>query len=46
LRFGSVVVPVPGRGGKLTLGPVFHSLQGAHKIYSRALLAGAVRRLG
>jgi hypothetical protein len=45
LRFGSVVVPVPGRGGKLTLGPVFHSLLGAHKVYSRALLAGAARRV-
>lgn len=44
-RFGSVVVPVPGRGGKPTLGPVFQSLLGAHKVYSRALLAGAVRRL-
>ena len=46
LWFGSVVVPVKGRGGELTLGPVFHSLLGAHKLYSRALLAGAVRRLG
>ena len=45
LRFGSVVVPVAGRGGKLTLGPVFHSLLGAHKVYSRALLSGAARRL-
>lgn len=45
LRFGSVVVPVAGRGGKLTLGPVFHSLLGAHKLYSRALLAGAARRV-
>jgi hypothetical protein len=45
LRFGSVVVPVRGRGGKLTLGPVFHSLLGAHKVYSRALLAGAARRV-
>lgn len=44
LRFGSVVVPVPGRGGALTLGPVFHSLLSAHKVYSRALLAGAARR--
>ena len=45
LRFGSVVVPVPGRGGAPTLGPVFNSLLGAHKVYSRALLAGAARRL-
>lgn len=46
LAFGSVVVPVPDRRGRLTLGPVFHSLRGAHKLYSRALLAGAARRLG
>lgn len=45
LRFGSVVVPVPGRGGRPTLGPVFHSLLGAHKVYSRALLAGAARKV-
>ncbi|WP_420013654.1 hypothetical protein [Tateyamaria sp.] len=45
LRFGSVVVPVRGRRGKLTLGPVFLSLLGAHKVYSRALLSGAARRL-
>ncbi|MFL4470773.1 hypothetical protein ACERZ8_13105 [Tateyamaria armeniaca] len=45
LRFGSVVVPVAGRGGTLTLGPVFHSLLGAHKVYSRALLSGAARKL-
>jgi hypothetical protein len=45
LRFGSVVVPVAGRRGKPTLGPVFHSLIGAHKVYSRALLAGAARRV-
>lgn len=45
LRFGSVVVPVPGRGGKPTLGPVFQSLLGAHKVYSRALLSGAARRV-
>lgn len=45
VRFGSVVTPVQGRGGSLTLGPVFHSLKGAHEMYSRALLAGAVRRL-
>ncbi|MEP1587662.1 MAG: hypothetical protein ABJR46_17605 [Tateyamaria sp.] len=45
LRFGSVVVPVAGRGGKPTLGPVFDSLMGVHKVYSRALLSGAARRL-
>ncbi|MEL6618920.1 MAG: hypothetical protein AAFP16_08595 [Pseudomonadota bacterium] len=45
LRFGSVIVPVPDRRGRLTLGPVFQSLMGAHKFYSRALLAGAARRV-
>lgn len=45
LRFGSVVVPVRNRRGKLVLGPVFDSLLGAHKLYSRALLAGAARRV-
>lgn len=45
LFFGSVVLPVKGRGGKPTLGPVFHSLLGAHKIYSHALLAAAGRRV-
>ena len=45
LRFGSVVVPERSRSGKLTLGPVFHSLLSAHKVYSRALLAGAARRV-
>ena len=44
LWFGSVVVPVERRG-KLVLGPVFDSLIGAHKAYSRALLAAAYRRL-
>ncbi|MEO0746509.1 MAG: hypothetical protein AAFY49_14280 [Pseudomonadota bacterium] len=45
LAFGSVVVPVRDRRGRLTLGPVFHRLLGAHKVYSRALLAGAASRL-
>ncbi|MEL7125165.1 MAG: hypothetical protein AAGK30_02995 [Pseudomonadota bacterium] len=45
LSFGSVVVPVHDKRGRLTLGPVFQSLLGAHKVYSRALLAGAARRL-
>ncbi|WP_299042693.1 hypothetical protein [uncultured Tateyamaria sp.] len=44
LRFGSVVVPVRTKSGKLTLGPVFQSLLSAHKIYARALLSGAARR--
>ena len=42
--FGSVVVPVRQRG-KLTLGPVFNSLIGAHKVYSRMLLSAAAHRL-
>ena len=44
LWFGSVVVPVERRG-RLTLGPVFHSLVGAHKVYSRLLLSAAVRKV-
>ncbi len=45
MRFGSIVVPQRTKSGKLTLGPVFHSLIGAHKVYSRALLSGAARRV-
>lgn len=45
LWFGSVVVPVMHRG-KLTLGPVFQTLQVPHKIYSRMLLGAAVQKLG
>lgn len=45
VAFGSVVVPVADRRGRLTLGPVFHSLMGAHKFYSRALLSGAISGL-
>ncbi|MEP3637922.1 MAG: hypothetical protein ABJN14_11745 [Paracoccaceae bacterium] len=44
LWFGSIVVPVE-RKGKLTLGPVFDSLLGAHKVYSRLLLMAAAARL-
>ncbi len=44
LWFGSVVVPVKRRG-KLTLGPVFDTLVGAHKIYSRILLSAATAKL-
>lgn len=43
LMFGSAVLPVKGRDGQPTLGPVFHTLLGAHKVYSRALLAAAGR---
>ena len=45
LWFGSVVVPVEVRG-TLKLGPVFDTLLGAHKLYSRLLLSSAARRLG
>ena len=41
LLFGSAVVP--GRGGRLGAG--FHALLGFHKLYSRALLLSARRRL-
>ncbi|MEO9819205.1 MAG: hypothetical protein ABJ370_05130 [Paracoccaceae bacterium] len=44
LWFGSIVVPVH-RKGKLTLGPVFDSLLGAHKVYSRSLLMAAAAQL-
>lgn len=42
LYFGSAVVPRPGAKG---MGPIFHLLKGFHKLYSRALLASARRRL-
>lgn len=42
LRFGSAVVP---RRGNTRLGTVFTLLLGVHKLYSRALLAAARRRL-
>ena len=45
LWFGSVVVPVE-RKGRLVLGPVFHTLLGAHKVYSRLLLKAAASNLG
>ena len=40
--FGSAVVP---RSGEAKLGWPFHLLLGFHKLYSRALLATALRRL-
>lgn len=47
LYFGSVVVPEPAsRGRPPRLGPVFDTLLGPHKLYSRLLLAAAARRLG
>ena len=46
LYFGSAVVPVMNAStGKLEMGFVFKALLGFHKLYSRALLSAAARRL-
>jgi hypothetical protein len=46
LHFGSAVVPRPGgRPGAAQMGWLFHALLGFHKLYSRALLSAARRRL-
>jgi hypothetical protein len=46
LMFGSVVVPEPAKGNKPPrLGPVFDTLLGAHRVYSRLLLGAAARKL-
>ena len=47
LFFGSVVVPQRSKraGGTPRLGPVFDSLLGAHRVYSRLLLGSAAQRL-
>lgn len=46
LFFGSAVVPRAGaRGGESTLGVRFRALLGLHRLYSRALLSAAHRRL-
>ena len=46
LYFGSAVTPVRNPNtGRTTLGPVFSSLLGFHKLYSRVLLGAARRRL-
>ena len=45
LYFGSAVVPVQGKDGKPTLGFGFSALLGFHKLYSKALLWTAVRKL-
>lgn len=46
LYFGSAVVPVrTASTGKSELGVVFKALLGVHKLYSRALLSSAARRL-
>lgn len=47
LHFGSAVVPRRrGPGQRPRMGLVFHALLGFHRLYSRALLAAACRRLG
>jgi hypothetical protein len=47
LYFGSAVVSAGrGRTGRARMGWAFHALLGFHKMYSRALLRAAVRRLG
>jgi hypothetical protein len=46
LYFGSAVVPARARGaGRAPMGLAFHALLGFHKLYSRALLRAALRRL-
>ena len=46
LYFGSAVVPVVDRrSGESRLGATYSSLLGFHKLYSRALLRAAARRL-
>lgn len=44
LYFGSAVVPVRDRSGRLRMGMAFRALLVFHKLYSRVLLAAAVRR--
>ena len=44
LNFGSVVVPVRNKRGKLVKGPVFDALLKPHKIYSRMLLGSSALR--
>ena len=41
LYFGTAVVPVRTRSGKLTLGSAYLALMGFHKLYSRILLRSA-----
>jgi hypothetical protein len=46
LLFGSAVMPQAGRAGEAPrLGPAFRGLLGAHRLYSRLLLAAARSRL-
>jgi hypothetical protein len=46
LHFGSAIVPrAGGPSGQASLGGLFHALLGFHKLYSRALLMAAARRL-
>ncbi len=46
LYFGSAITAVKkGATGRMTIGPVFQALLGFHILYSRALLAAAIRRI-
>lgn len=46
LYFGSAVVPIKHRStGRLTLGFGFTALLGLHKLYSKILLASAIRKI-
>ena len=46
LYFGSAVVPVvDARTGEARMGPAFAGLLGFHRLYSRALIRAAIRRL-
>lgn len=45
LYFGSAVVPVRDRHGRLRMGAAFRLLLGFHRLYSRLLLGAAVARL-
>ena len=45
LCFGSAVVPLSSRSGQARMGAGFTALLGFHKLYSRALLFSARRRL-
>ncbi|WP_428241613.1 hypothetical protein [Gynuella sp.] len=46
LYFGSVVMPSKrSDNGQSSFGPLFHTLSGFHRLYSRALLASAAKKL-
>jgi len=44
LYFGTTITPPPGAKPGQGLGPIFTALLRFHKLYSRALLAGARRK--